>query len=408
MIFAHTSDCHIGGWKEKKLQDLNIESFRKLIETCIKRKVEFLIISGDLFNTALPQIELIKEVTLLLKKLKDTGIRVYCIPGSHDFSPSGKTMLDVLENAGLVKNVMRFNEENGKIKLNFTIDEETGAKLTGIFGKKGGLDKSYYEMLDKKNLEKENGMKIFLFHTGIYEFQPEELREEMDSVKFESFPQNFDYYAGGHVHYIRQEKTKKGFLNFPGALFPNNFLELEKYGHGNFYIVKYENNKIEYELMPIELKKKISFDFDVTKKDSETIRNEIIKTLKDSDINDKIVTIRIKGILESGKLSDIDLTEFFEGLDAYCILKNTNKVFIKEFENIKVPEGEIPDVEKSIIEKTLKENSLMDLNKEETAKIIDQLMQSLNKEKFEGEKNFDFEERVVKDIMKVLEIEDVY
>src|SRR3989338_11407517 len=160
MIFAHTSDCHIGGWKEKKLQDLNIESFRKLIETCIKRKVEFLIISGDLFNTALPQIELIKEVTLLLKKLKDTGIRVYCIPGSHDFSPSGKTMLDVLENAGLVKNVFKFKNN----KLKFT-EDKTNTKITGILGLRSGLEKEYFKNLEKEHLEKEQGFKIFMFHT---------------------------------------------------------------------------------------------------------------------------------------------------------------------------------------------------------------------------------------------------
>ena len=40
------------------------------------------------------------------------NIEVYVIPGSHDFSPSGKTMLDVLENSGLVINVNKMDNNN--------------------------------------------------------------------------------------------------------------------------------------------------------------------------------------------------------------------------------------------------------------------------------------------------------
>jgi len=40
--------------------------------------------------------------------------------------------------------------EREQIKLEFTVDRETGAKLTGIPGRKMGIDKSYYEKLDKR------------------------------------------------------------------------------------------------------------------------------------------------------------------------------------------------------------------------------------------------------------------
>ena len=151
MRFAHLADCHIGGWSELKLRELGIGAFKNTIEICINRKIDFVLIAGDLFNTAIPPIELIKEVALGLRRLKDSGISCYLIAGSHDYSPSGKTMLDVLENAGLVKNVTKFEEIDEKIKLNFTVDEKTGIKITGIFGKAGGLEKSYYENLIKEN-----------------------------------------------------------------------------------------------------------------------------------------------------------------------------------------------------------------------------------------------------------------
>jgi len=69
----------------------------------LKKKVDFILIAGDLFNTSLPGIDKLKLAVQKLKQLKDNNIPVYIIAGSHDFSPSGKTMLDVLENAGLAR-----------------------------------------------------------------------------------------------------------------------------------------------------------------------------------------------------------------------------------------------------------------------------------------------------------------
>ena len=56
----------------------------------------------------------------ILKKLKDNEIECYIIPGSHDFSPSGKTMIDVFENSGLVINVMKTERTEDKLKLGAT------------------------------------------------------------------------------------------------------------------------------------------------------------------------------------------------------------------------------------------------------------------------------------------------
>ena len=94
--FSHMSDVHLGGWKQKPLQDLNFQSFQKAIDICINEKVDFLLIAGDLFDTAYPSIEVLKETFAEFKKLKDSGIPCFLISGSHDYSASGKTFLYVL------------------------------------------------------------------------------------------------------------------------------------------------------------------------------------------------------------------------------------------------------------------------------------------------------------------------
>jgi len=48
--FAHLADCHIGSWSDEKLKQLNMQSFKLAIEVCIREKVSFIIIAGDLLT----------------------------------------------------------------------------------------------------------------------------------------------------------------------------------------------------------------------------------------------------------------------------------------------------------------------------------------------------------------------
>src|SRR3989344_1576048 len=180
MRYAHLSDLHIGSWRDERMRNVSVSVFLKAMEMCVAEKVDFILFAGDLFNTALPAIEALAIVASKLRELKEMGIPVYIIPGSHDFSMSGKTMLDVLENAGLVVNVCKGEVVDKKLRLRFTSDVRTGARITGIIGKKGMLDRLFYEDLDRERLEREQGYKIFMFHTALAELRPTHL-ERMDA-----------------------------------------------------------------------------------------------------------------------------------------------------------------------------------------------------------------------------------
>ena len=148
-------------------------------------------------------------------------------------------MIDVLQNAGLLTNVCKGNvdPETGQLHLQFTVDEKTNVKMTGILGRKGMLDKTYYQNLYLDNLEKEKGYKIFMFHTTLTELKPKHL-EMLESQPASFLPKGFHYYAGGHIHHPALiELEEYGPLAYTGALFPNNFAELEKYSHGGYYLI---------------------------------------------------------------------------------------------------------------------------------------------------------------------------
>ena len=75
MKFAHLGDCHLGSWRQPELQELNFKSFQLAIERCLQERVEFVLIAGDLFDSAYPPVEILKEVFAEFRKLKEAAKR---------------------------------------------------------------------------------------------------------------------------------------------------------------------------------------------------------------------------------------------------------------------------------------------------------------------------------------------
>ncbi len=400
MRFAHMADCHIGAWRDPKLKNLSMKAFIKAVDISFERKVDFILISGDLFNTSMPGIDYLKETTRKLKEIKEKDIPVYVIPGSHDQSPSGKTMLDVLEEAGLLINVFKGRVQEKRLVLDFTVDKKTGAKITGILGRRGMLDRKFYEHLAKANLEREAGTKIFMFHTAVTELKPKEL-DKMDSNPISFLPKGFEYYAGGHVHIVRNEKLE-GYKNIvlPGPLMPTNFAELEKLKRGSFYI--YNHGKLE--MIPIELVKVYPVQIDATNRTPEEVYEMIEQFTTVKDFSNTIVLIRIFGELKVGRPNDVNFREIFKKLydqKAFFVMKNTSKLTSEEFEEIKISTSSVEDVENAIIKEHL--GQIKSSFSDEQG-ITKKLIKSLSEERHEGEKVYEYEERVKKEINKILEV----
>ncbi len=267
--FAHLADVHLGGWKQQPLQDLNFKSFRKAIDVCIDERVEFILIAGDLFDSPYPPIDILKETFGEFKRLKEEKIPCFLIAGSHDYSVSGKTFLDVLEKAGFCKNVEDFEERDGYIILNPTIHE--GNAIYGYPGKKSGLE---VKDIRRIKLNDAPGMfKIFMLHTTIDKARG---TLPIDAVDTDTLPYA-DYYALGHLHIDFQHEN----FVYPGPIFPNNFLELQDLNHGSFYVV---DTDLQESLKKIELKIKDIEYIEVRVRDAPTATEQIISEINRRDV----------------------------------------------------------------------------------------------------------------------------
>ena len=381
MKFAHLGDCHLGGWRQPELRELNFKSFQYAIDKCIKENVKFIIIAGDLFDSAYPSIETLKEAFKEFRKLKEHNIPAFVIAGSHDYSVSGKTFLEVLEKAGFCANIASFEERNGQLLLFPTIYENIA--FYGYPGRKSGLEIQDIERL--KLIDSPGLFRILVLHTTIKDAVK---NPQIKAIDQEKLP-NIDYIALGHLHidYIKEN------LAYSGPTFPNNISELAELNYGSFCI--YENRRIRKEF--IKLKGVLYKVIEV--KDGLIATDEIISLLEKEDVSDKIIILRLMGIIEKGKLSDINfqkIESYLKKRGAYVLLKSTSKLHSLEPE-IKIDLGDAQTMENQII-KRFEENHPSKYNS-----LIESLIKTLQIEKLEDEKSAVFEERLLTEARRILQ-----
>lgn len=382
MKFAHTGDCHLGGWRQPELAELTLQSFISFIDTCLKEKVEFVLIAGDFFDSAYPPIEAIKVAFDQLRRLKESDIPVFIIAGSHDYSASGKSFIDVLEKAGFVKNACKLDIRESTFYLSPLIHKNVA--IYGYPGKRSALE---VEDIKKIKLHEAPGMfTILMLHTA--------LRDAVGSLPIPAVDQDklpkVNYTALAHLH-VRYEKNGRVYC---GPLFPNNSAELEDLKGGSFYIV---DTKGKIERREIQLKQVLIINLKI--KDPARFIEEAQDSLAQHSLADKIVLIRFEGYFENGLPAALRLNELEQIVKkqgAYAFLKNIQGLEIAE-SGISVISSE-GELEETIVNRFRSEHS------SPHNALIEPLLHVLGIEKKEEEKTALFENRLFEEFSRTVRL----
>lgn len=424
--FAHMSDCHIGAWRDEKLRDLNLKAFEKAIDLCIEEKVDFILISGDLFDTNIPDLYQVKRAVEKLRFAKNNSINIYLIFGSHDYNPNTISMIDVLESADLFEKVSQGEYKGDKLELRFVEDPKTGAKMTGLPGRKIGLEKEYFEALDVESLEQEKGFKIFLFHSSVTELNPGYIPEAR-CVPLSMLPRGFNYYAGGNIHKkIEGRFTDYPFVVYPGPPFGTDFRDLEDMAQGErrgFCIVEFDDDVRNMKFVEVKISEVVYHIFDAEKKTARQVEEILVEKAKDVDVENKVVLFRVTGMMSSGRPVDIDFRRIKEILlERGSVYANINRYALKSKEKIEVRvkgerKAEIEErifrekmsgfkVDPSIKNKKIRKLLESRLVGEKGIELAQNLLHALKMEKKEGETKGDFHSRVLRNALEVTELGD--
>src|SRR5699024_1255275 len=93
--FIHAADLHLdtpfSGLEQtskklaEKLREAPFESFAKIVDIAVEKEVDFVLLSGDLYNTKRVNIKAQSLFIEQLNRLEKVGIPVYLIRGNHDY-----------------------------------------------------------------------------------------------------------------------------------------------------------------------------------------------------------------------------------------------------------------------------------------------------------------------------------
>jgi len=413
--FAHLSDVHLGFQKQESLQKIEQQVFEKILDECISRKVDFILIPGDLFHVNIPEMRVQKFAFAKFRQIHDAGIPIYVVYGSHDFSPVSNSVIDLLAEVGYITKVTQAtSHEDGQISLKCLVDPKTGAKITGLSGLKVGKDREWYEKLDRESLEAESGFKIFLFHGGISDMKTDSGMDG-DQMPLSLLPQGFSYYAGGHMHKWNHQSFD-GYSNvvYPGTPFAGYHADLEDNANGEkrgFVLVEFEDTVKSVDFVEIENTEYEVIEVDANNRKAESVNKELSEKTTDIDVQNKVVIIKIQGELMSGKTADVDVSLVRDNLndkDALVVNVSKNQLTSKEYAITEAKGSNKEEIETNVFSENIGQLKFdyPELLNESGIKLATKLLQELGQPKLENEKNNEYIPRIRDNAFALLGLDD--
>ncbi len=415
MLFAHLSDIHLGFQKHEALQKIEQQVFEKIFDQCIERKVDFILIPGDLFHVNIPEMRVQKFAFSKFREVYDAKIPVYVVYGSHDFSPVSNSVIDLLAEVGYITKVTRVKDsEDGKIALDFLIDEKTGVKITGLSGLKVGKDREYYEKLDSHSLEAESGFKIFLFHGGITEMKTESGMDG-EHMPLSLLPRNFEYYAGGHMHKWNHQKfDDHPNVVYPGTPFAGYHKDLEDNAKGQkrgFVLVEFEDKVKSVEFIEIENTQYSVIEINAENRIVESLNKELQEKIRGIDPAQQVVIIKVQGELAKGKTADVDISAIRDELNqkgALVVIINKNQLTSKEYSITEAKGENKEEIETNVFSENIGQLRFeySELLGDDGIKLAKKLLHELGQPKLENEKKNEYTPRINQNALAILGLDD--
>ena len=221
MKFAHIADVHLG--YEQYHQSWRAEDFARAFKEAaikaIKNKVDFVIISGDLFHRSVPNPKTIRDAIDILLLFKRNNIPVFAIEGNHDKSIRDFSIYHLLESLGLL-NLIGLRKK--RVENEFVTSVKLSEKVYLVKGVFKDLEIVGDRYRTKLQLEKvlpylraESDESVLVLHQSIKEVVDVEIDLAYE-LTLKDLPKA-SYYAMGHVHIPKVYEFNGSYIVYPGS-----------------------------------------------------------------------------------------------------------------------------------------------------------------------------------------------
>ena len=353
MKFVHIADMHFDSpfvnlsnkeymGELRRLEQRKV--FKKMIDYIKDNNIEYLFISGDLYEHKYIKQSTIEYINKLFQEIPDT--KIYIAPGNHD---------PFLKNSYYSK----FNWSNN-VKIFSNNIEKIENENVNIYGY--GFTDFYCENSGIENIEIDNKEKlnILVIHgaldsSNIEDRQYNPIKKNMLKAK------GFDYVALGHIHKMDYNTEENQKIVYPGSTISLGFDELGKHG---MIVGEFKEKELNLNFVPLDEKEYKVIQLDITNMNS---KEELIEKIENVDIKEnEYIEIVLNGnrnfeinvyelsklVLNDRVIKIKDKTKIGYDLDKLSNETTLRGLFIKEMKE-KLENENINEEEKEIIEKAI-------------------------------------------------------
>jgi len=342
--FVHAADMHLGYVQynlDVRREDFNA-AFQEVVDKTIELRPDFMILAGDLFQHARPLNTTLETAITNFRRLRDAGIPVLTVDGSHDSAPNviTGTILNPLDSAGLIHYLPRHEGASWRREScyvygipNFRTRRRTEELLPAFLEEnKPNLDLSIFN--------------VFVFHMAldIPSMKPPQMEAEAPP---ELLPDDFNYYAGGHIHAPYRVPFKNGLLVYSGCTETVSYEDAET-EKGFYYVEVNEKGVPKLQRIKLETPRRfLVLDHDYTGLTPAKITDTAVQLVKEADEAGVVIVPILRGILPAeASRGEVDLAKIRDSAERALLVRPL----------LRLRETEVPEeVIRSIFEGELKD-----------------------------------------------------
>jgi DNA repair protein SbcD/Mre11 len=328
MKILHTADIHIGaqfkklgsraGHKRKQLK----ATFRRTIDVALERKVDLVLIAGDLFDSNRVAADDVSFVREQLARLADAGVHVVMTAGTHD-NLGDIPILTSSEFAHGLRDVHLLEKQRP-----YVVFEQLGVAVSGV---SNYTKKSSDHPFAQLSPVPEAKVNIAMIH-GSLQIPGKSAANDYPFTAAEIDASGFDYVALGHWHNFQEIPTTRVKAAYCGSSEPFDFNQTNS---GHVVVVTIDESGVHVE--PVNVSETVFTDLEIDMTDQDlTVVREQIRSIAGENVYARVT---LRGLI-SGRVSIHPDRIEEEFADSFCYLRvfDTTSFLLSKEELARYPE----------------------------------------------------------------------
>ncbi len=262
--FIHIADLHLdspfsglrrmNGEVAALLRDATFQAFENVVDLALNNKIDFLLVAGDVYDSADRSLRAQLKFADGLKRLADAGIRSFVCHGNHDPLDGWSASLNWPDEVHI------FGPQLESVSL--AIGGENVVRIHGASYPHSRIDDSFGRGFERRGPEP---FQVGLFHCSVgsdpaHETYAPRTLDELVAA-------NLDYWALGHVHTHKVLRNGRPFIAYPGTTQGRHIREA---GPRGCLLVKVsDNGEISARFEPVDASRWFSKELHITDLETE-------------------------------------------------------------------------------------------------------------------------------------------